>query len=137
MGKMLLIAVDAHSKWPEVLVMNSTTTSKTITALREMIPRHDLPEQVVSDNGPQFTSLEFCHFLAANRVKHLCCAPYHPASNGAAKRLVQTLKKAIKAGQCHGVELDQILANFLLLYRATPQAMTGTTPGSLFLGHSL
>ena len=36
MGKMLLVAVDVHSKWPEVMVMNTTTASKTITALREL-----------------------------------------------------------------------------------------------------
>ena len=35
-GKTLLIIMDAHSKWPEVMVMDSTTSSKTITVLREM-----------------------------------------------------------------------------------------------------
>ena len=49
MGKMLLIAVDFHSKWPEVLVMNtSTTTSKTITALRKLFARHGLQEHASS-----------------------------------------------------------------------------------------
>ena len=137
MEKMLLVAVDVHSKWSEVLVMNTTTASKTITALKELFAQHGLPEQVVSNNGPRFTSSEFSHFLAANEVKHLHCAPYHPASNGAVERLVQTVKRAIKSGQRHGVELDRILANFLLQYRATPQATTGTTPSSPFLEHSL
>ena len=117
--------------------MNTTTASKTITALGELFARHGLPEQVVSDNVPQFTSSEFGHFLAANEVKHLRCAPYHPASNGAVERLVHTVKRAIKSCQRHGVELDQILANFLLQYRATPHATTGATPSSLFLGRLL
>ena len=70
-------------------------------------------------------------------MKHLCCASYHLASNGAVERLVQTVKKAIKSGERDGVELDQILANFLLQYRATPHTTTGRTPSSLFLGCSL
>lgn len=37
MGKMLLVVTDAHSKWPEVQAMNSTTVSKTIEVLQELL----------------------------------------------------------------------------------------------------
>ena len=84
-GKMLLIVMDAHSKWPEVMVMDSTTSSKTITVLREMFARYGLPRQIVSDNRPQFTSNEFKEFLASNGVKHITTSPYCPSSNGAAE----------------------------------------------------
>ena len=58
-GKMLLIVTDAHSKWPEVQVMTTTTASKTIEVLREMFARYGIPEYLVSDNGPQFVSAAF------------------------------------------------------------------------------
>ena len=80
-GKMLLIVMDAHSEWPEVMVMDSTTSSKTITVLREMFARYGLPRQIVSDNGLQFTSNEFKEFLTSNGVKHITTSPYHPSSN--------------------------------------------------------
>lgn len=32
---------------------------------------HGLPEHVVSDNGPQFTSAEFAEFMKANGIKHI------------------------------------------------------------------
>ena len=35
-GKMLLVVYDAHSKWPEVYLMSSTTSSRTVAVLREM-----------------------------------------------------------------------------------------------------
>ena len=35
-GKMLLLVVDAHSKWPEACIMSSTTSGRTITELRRM-----------------------------------------------------------------------------------------------------
>ncbi len=98
-GKMLLVITDAHSKWAEVCIMSITTSTHTISALREKFARFGIPEQLASNNGPQFVSEEFHSFLAANGVKHLRSAPYHPATNGAAERLVQTVKRAIKTGK--------------------------------------
>ena len=83
---MLLIVVDAHSKWPEVIEMPSKITSEmNIQELRKVFAVHGLPEQLVSDNGHQFTSREFQEFVKANGIKHCLCAPYHPASNGLAE----------------------------------------------------
>ena len=133
-GKMYLIAVDAHSKWPEVYEMAQTTATKTITVLRHLFSTYGLPEQVVSDNGPQFTSEEFATFMKANGIKHVRVAPYHPASNGLAERFVRTFKQAMRTGKHDGLTPSHRLENFLLTYRSTPHATTGETPCSLFLG---
>ena len=58
-GSMWLIVVDAHTKWPEVIAMKSTTASNTIATLRSLFARYGIPPQVVSDNGPQFMSEEY------------------------------------------------------------------------------
>ena len=58
--------------------MSQTTTANTIAVLRRLFASYGLPEQIVSDNGPQFTSAEFVAFTQANGVKHLRCSPYHP-----------------------------------------------------------
>ncbi|KAL6455440.1 hypothetical protein MHYP_G00004880 [Metynnis hypsauchen] len=73
--KMFLVVVDAHSKWPEIAVMRSTTTAKTIEKLGEMFSRFGYPEQLVSDNGPQFISHEFASFMQANGVHHIISLP--------------------------------------------------------------
>ncbi|XP_039469023.1 uncharacterized protein K02A2.6-like [Oreochromis aureus] len=125
--KMFLVAVDAHSKWPEVTIMKSTTTEKTIEALGEMFSRFGSPTQIVSDNGPQLVSQEMEAFLQANGVQHITSAPYHPATNGLAERFVQTMKHALKTSQGQGT-LHQRLHKFLLNYRNSPHATTRTSP---------
>ena len=105
--------------------MSSTIASKTIAKLRDSFARFGLPEQLVSDNGPQFVSEEFESFLHRNGVKHIRSSPYHPASNGAAERLVQTVKQALEAGHQEGVSMEHTLTTFLLRYRVTPHATTG------------
>ena len=137
LGSTYLIAVDAHSKWPEVQEMKSTMAAKTIEVLRHLFARFGLPEQLVSDNGPQFVAEEFAEFLKQNGVKHVKCAPYHPSSNGLAERFVRTFKEAMKAGARDGLPLAHRLENFLLMYRASPHATTGVAPSSLFLGRDI
>ena len=131
---MYLVVVDAHSKWPEVYEMSSTTVAKTITVLRHT---YGLPEQVVLDNGPQFSSKDFAVFMKENGVKHIKSAPYHPFSNGAAERFVQTFKSAMKAGSHENRTLPHCLENFLLTYRTSPHATTNQPPCILFLNRSL
>ena len=133
LNKHFLVLVDAHSKWPEVIPMTTTTSSATIRELRRLFAAYGLPEQLVSDNGPQFVSDEFQEFLKKNRVKHLRSAPYHPSTNGLAERFVGTLKRALRASAFSGMTLHQQLMNFLLTYRTTPHASTGVSPASLFL----
>ena len=82
LGKMFFLVIDAHSKWPEVSIMPSTTAGQTINVLKEMFARFGIPQQLVSDNGPQFISDEFKQFMIANGVKHIKSSPYHPASKG-------------------------------------------------------
>ena len=93
---MFFIVVDAHSKWPEVIQMSTTTSQSTMEVLRSLFSYYGLPEQIVLDNGAQFTSDEFAHFMKVNGIKHIRSAPYHPASNGLAERFVQTFKRAMK-----------------------------------------
>ena len=58
-GQMWFMLVDAYSKWPEVIPMTTTTSSKTIQELRWIY------------NGPQFVATEFEEFTQKNGIKHI------------------------------------------------------------------
>ena len=98
-----------------------------IKVMRALFAAHGLPEQVVSDNGPQFTSEEFKDFMKGNHIKHILSTPYHPSTNRLAVRFVQTFKKAMWASENSGKPLSYRLVNFLLSYRSTPHATTNRT----------
>ena len=135
--KTYLVVVDAYSKWPEVWEMGSTSSAKTIEVMQQLFSKYGLPEQIVSDNGPQFRSSEFGEFLSQLGVKHYRSAVYHPATNGQVERFVKTLKQALKAGYLEGQPAKRTLLNFMLQYRSTPHTVTGSSPGQLFLGRPL
>ena len=68
-----LIVADVYSKWPEVVPMRKTASDKTINVLCGMFARWGIPHQLVSDNGPQFSSQRvhkiYCRML--NVGEHL------------------------------------------------------------------
>lgn len=66
--------------------MKLTTVEDIIVILRRMFASFGLPDQLVSNNGLQFTAHEFANFVSANGIRHIRMAPYHPASNGAKLR---------------------------------------------------
>jgi transposase InsO family protein len=92
-GKNFLVLTDAYSKWFDVIVMSNITSATLIEVLRPIMAAHGFPELIVTDNGPSFASAEFKQFCSRNGINQQFTPPYHPASNGAAERGVQTLSR--------------------------------------------
>ena len=91
---MFLIIVDAHSKWLEVVERNTTTAVQMIVELQKVFFVHGILEQVVSDNGPQFSSSEFGQFCKVNEVKHMSLHTTQP--------LMGLLNRSFKPSESHG-----------------------------------
>ena len=131
--------VDAHSKWPEVIgPMKTTTADSTINATRNIFARYGLPTQVVRDNGPPFRSAEHEEFLRQNGIQRILVSPYYPSSNRLAERFVQTFKYAMESSADDpSSSIQRRIQNFLISYRSTPHATTGSSPAKLFLQREL
>ena len=61
-GENYLALSDYYSKFFEVTKLSSTTSTSTIKHLKPHFARHGIPEDVITDNGPQFSSGEFATF---------------------------------------------------------------------------
>lgn len=137
-GRSLLLFIDAYSKWLEVILLNSTTSTATIAALyNHVFSAFGYPQLIVSDNGRQFASEEFASFCLAHGIKHLFSPPYHPQSNGQVEREVDSVKRALLKQELEGGSLEDKLLAFLMRYRSTPLASNGHSPAELFLGRSI
>ncbi|XP_049269264.1 uncharacterized protein K02A2.6-like [Rhipicephalus sanguineus] len=133
-GSMILVLVDAHSKWIEAVPMKQATTSSTITCLRSLFSRFGIPRTLVSDNGTQFTSQEFADFMNKNNITRLRTAAFHPQSNGLAERAVRTVKDGLK--KINQARLEDCLCRLLFNYQRTPLA-SGNSPSELLLGYQI
>lgn len=136
-GQTYLVSIDARSKWIEAFKMSKTTAEITIAKLRESWSRWGIPKQVVSDNGPPFTSKLFKDFLNSNGVFQMFSAPYHPASNGAAENAVKIIKTVIKKARRERIDPELAIQRYLLVYHNTPHCTTGESPARLLQGRRL
>ena len=91
LGSMFLVIMDAQSKQIEVYnTWQASTGLVTVHKLTLCFVQHGLPDAVVSNIEPCFTSSVFSEFMRQNGIQHIKVAPYHLASNSLAERAVQT-----------------------------------------------
>ena len=60
-----VLVVDYYSRYFELAKLSSTTSSEVIKHLKSFFSRHGLPQTVVSDNGPKYSSAIFKTFCKA------------------------------------------------------------------------
>ena len=104
------------------------TAEEVILHCKSIFAKHGIPEEVITDNGPQFIAESFSKFSHDYQFRHITSSPYYPISNGEAERAVGTIKSILKKAE------DQYLA--LLAYRVTPLP-NGHSPSQLLMGRIL
>ena len=75
MSKIYLILIDANSKWLYVRVMPNINASQTILEMCDIFSVMGLPNFIVTDNGPTWTSAEFTKFMYAIGIRHITISP--------------------------------------------------------------
>ena len=80
-----LVIIDYYSMMPVVQKMPTSqrNNTKTITASK-VFAKHGIPEEIRSDNRPQFTSHLFAEFIKDWNTKHNTSSPRNCRSNGQA-----------------------------------------------------
>ena len=87
-----VVFVEYLTKWPEVYAVPDQT-APTIARLlvEEIVSRHGVPRQLLSDRGPSFLSklmYEVCRLLGVEKIN---TSAYHPQTDGLVERYNRTL----------------------------------------------
>ena len=133
LGRNWLVFVDAYSKYPCIHPTTSTSSKSTTAILEQEFAHFGYPHTLVTDNATTFMSQEFQAWCKQRGIVHLTGAPYHPATNGAAERLIQSFKQALRKSS---LPPKEALQEFLMQYRRIPFA-SGLSPSELLNGRRI
>ena len=131
-GADYLLIVDYYSRFIEFCRLPNTSSSMVIIHTKSIFARHGIPKSVRSDNGPQFSAMEYGKFAEEWGFAHVTSSPYHPQSNGLAEKSVQIIKRMLNKSKRDGQ--DPYLS--LLELRNTRVGDIGS-PAQLLMGRRL
>ena len=93
----VLVIIDVHSKWIDAVPLQRAIAATTVCALvLKGFPNFGISEELVSDNGSQFTAQTFSEFCNLNDIKHSLMITHAAILFGAAERLVQEVKQDMR-----------------------------------------
>lgn len=127
-----LLVVDYYSKYVEMEALGiNTTSNRIISVLKSMFARHGIPNILISDGGPQFSSEQFEQFSQEWNFTHNFSSPRYPQSNGMAERYIQTIKNMLRKVLADNKDINLAL----LHYRNTP-IINGCSPFQLLMSRT-
>uniref|UniRef100_A0A8C5QCI0 Gypsy retrotransposon integrase-like protein 1 n=1 Tax=Leptobrachium leishanense TaxID=445787 RepID=A0A8C5QCI0_9ANUR len=133
--RFILTLVDYATRYPEAVALSFIRADKVADALLGIFSRVGFPREMLTDQGPQFTSDLMQSLCQKVQVEHLVTSAYHPQTNGLCKRLNGTLKQMLWTFvESQGRDWERYLPHLLFAYREVPQESTGFSPFELLYG---
>ena len=115
--------------------MRTISASKIAEVLIDIFARQGIPEEILTDQGTNFTSALLGELYHLIEIKALLTSPYHPQTDGLVERsnrmLKATLRKVLKGEKR---DWDRMLPYVLFAYQEVPQATVGFSPFELLYG---
>ena len=134
----ILTLVDYATRYPEAVSLRNCTAKDVANALVSIFSRLGVPEEILTDQGRQFTSQYMKEVINLLEISHLMITPYHPMCNGLVESFNGTLKQMLRR-MCdeQPKKWDQFIDPLLFAYREVRQSSTGFSPFELLCGRTV
>ena len=134
-NRFILVICDYATRYPEAIPLRTTDANRIAKELVKVFARIGVPEEILTDQGTNFTSRLLYEVYRLLQVQPIRTSPYHPQTDGLVERFNHTLKCMLrKTATTEGKNWDELLPYLLFAYREVPQASTGFSPFELLYG---
>ena len=134
---MVLIAVDRLTKMAHFIPTTTKVTAKQTAELflRHVFQYHGLPDSIVSDRDPRFTSHFWKNLHKILGINLLMSTAEHPQTDGQSEATVKIVQKLIRPFAFQDQDWETLLPSLEFAYNDTQQSSTGQTPFYLNYGY--
>lgn len=120
-NRYILTLVDYATCYPEAISLPGIETERVTEALVDIFSRLEVPVEMLTDQGSQFTSEVMKDVSRLLSFKRITTTPYHPMCNGLVEKFNGTLKQMLKR-MCseRPKDSDKYINPLLFAYREVP-----------------
>ena len=93
-------------------------------SIKHIFAVHGIPITLISDNGPNYASVEFTDFSHDWDIQHVTTSPHHPKANGKAESAVEIMKSIISKANQQGTDVWKAIPE----WRNSPTPSQGSSP---------
>ena len=134
----ILTVMDYATRYPEAIALKKSTAKEIAEALMTVFSRVGIPEEILTDQGRQFTANYMKELMEMMDIKHLISSPYHPMCNGLVEAFNGTLKHMlIKFCIEQPQEWHKLNHPLLFAYREVQNETTCFSPFELVYGRNV
>ncbi|XP_064465196.1 uncharacterized protein K02A2.6-like [Ornithodoros turicata] len=112
-ARFAITLMDYYTRWQEVGFSSRITTKVVIDFLNRAFSREGLPDELVSDHGPQFTSALFAKYLEERGIKHRFSSVYSPQANELIERFNRVPKDYVQLALLQQKPIPQTVVEYL------------------------
>ena len=133
---MIFVVVDRLTKMAHFIPTTHRYTSKIIANLflKEVFRYHGIPDSIVSDRDPKFTSHFWKALQKALGIKMFMSTAEHPQTDGQSEATVKLIQKMLRPFTICGRDWEELLPSLEFAYNNTVQSSTKETPFYLNYG---
>jgi hypothetical protein len=133
----ILVIVDRLTKTAHFIPTTDRVTAKETAELflQNIFRYHGLPDSIVSDRDPRFTSHFWENLHKILGIKLLMSTAEHPQTDGQSEATVKIVQKLIRPFAFQEQDWETLLPSLEFAYNDTQQSTTGETPFYLNYGH--
>ena len=134
----ILVLCDYATRYPEAVAVKAIDAECIAAELVQIFARVGIPEEILTDQGSNFTSQLLSEIYRLLHVHPIRTSPYHPQTDGLVERFNKTLKAMLRKIAADDIKnWDKWLPFLLFAYREVPQASTGFAPFELLYGRAV
>jgi transposase InsO family protein len=102
--RFLYVTIDKFTKWPEATPVVKINKQSVVKFIKSIIYRFRVPNQIITDNGSQFTSGAFQGYCEYLGIQICYVSPAHPESNGQVERANVEILKGLNTRTYDGLK---------------------------------
>jgi hypothetical protein len=131
----ILVVQDTYTKYVELYPL-ARTDAPTVAEclLNNFITRHGVPKEVLSDNGPPFSSAWLQTLWSQLGANTIFSPAYHASSNGQVERMMRTLRTMVASYCDDKQDWDKWIRHLRWAYNTARHETTKETPHFLLFG---